>query len=473
MNPKSIACVLLAAILVAVGLGCEGARARWRRGAEGGAQPETARPPVAGGAPEAGSGPQAGAGAQATCVSAGCHATLLTAKTVHPAAEPCESCHESVATPHPRKGAKTFKLTQEQPALCYGCHVSSEDKKLVHFPVQQGMCTTCHDPHASNEARLLAQPVKALCESCHADHVAFKVVHGPVAVGDCTGCHDPHAGDGKALLLKAEEELCAGCHADVQEIGKKKNVHPALSGGCTSCHNPHGAAHPKLLAEEGQELCFQCHGDIGEKVKSAPVSHPAMMMGDGCASCHSPHASDNEKLLLNPERDICLGCHEGVVTKGMEVFHGPNNDGKCTRCHDPHGSEYSRLLVNKFPPGTYVPYRDTEYALCFGCHKRELVQDSETSSGTSFRDGDKNLHFVHVHDQVKGRSCRLCHSFHGSRAPMLIAEGVPFGKWSLPLKFVKTDTGGGCSPGCHAPKYYDRKSPGRKPGTVKASGRGS
>ena len=44
---------------------------------------------------------------------------------------------------------------------------------------------------------------------------------------------------------------------------------------------------------------------------------------------------------------------------------------------------------------------------------------------------------------------------------------MAFGKWKLPLKFVKTETGGGCSPGCHKPQYYDREVPGRKPAPPK------
>jgi len=68
-----------------------------------------------------------------------------------------------------------------------------------------------------------------------------------------------------------------------------------------------------------------------------------------------------------------------------------------------------------------------------------------------------------VNNKQKGRSCRLCHNVHGSAGPKLIPDTVVFGKWNLPLKFIKTDTGGGCSPGCHKQVFYDRKSPGRRP----------
>jgi predicted CXXCH cytochrome family protein len=403
------------------------------------------------------------AAAQDDCTAAQCHARLIEKGNVHPAAFTCESCHESTSTPHPKKGEQTFKLTSDPPELCSACHEAFGEKGHVHFPVEQGMCTTCHDPHASDESALLAQPMLELCGSCHADHVEFEVPHGPVSAGDCTACHAPHESDNAALLVAKSEALCATCHVDMQDLSQKKNVHPALLGGCTSCHDPHGSAHPKLLAEEGQQVCFLCHPDIGETVAESPVSHVPVQMDNGCPSCHSPHASDNDSLLLHPQREVCLACHEEVVTENMTVLHGPNNDGKCSGCHHPHGSQHAKLLVDMFPEEIYVPYTESAFALCFSCHNRDLLRYPDTSFATNFRDGEKNLHFVHVNDKEKGRSCKLCHNVHGSSDAKLIAESVPFGKWNLPLKFVKTETGGGCSPGCHRPAFYDRESPGRKP----------
>ena len=407
------------------------------------------------------------AAAEETCVTAQCHATLLKAKNVHPPTDSCTTCHESVTTPHPQKDKKTFKLTQEPPEVCTNCHDAFGKKSTVHPPVKDGMCTTCHNPHASDEPKLLAQPVKELCGACHSDKTGFKFMHGPVSAGDCTACHTPHESDSKSLLLKEGETLCVGCHVDMQEVLKKKNVHPALSGGCTSCHDPHGSAHPKLLSEEGAKLCFQCHDQIGEKVEKSPVVHAAVKSEKGCASCHSPHASDNAKLLLTPEKDACLGCHKDIITKTMTVLHGPINEGHCTACHDPHGAAYSKLLAREFSPDTYVPYTENEYALCFGCHKRDLLQYPDTSFATNFRDGERNLHYLHVNNKQKGRSCRLCHNLHGGSSPKLMRDSATFGKWNLPIKFVKTDTGGGCSPGCHKPAWYDRQSPGRKPESPK------
>jgi predicted CXXCH cytochrome family protein len=408
-----------------------------------------------------------GAAAQESCTTAQCHAALLKGKNVHAATDPCTNCHEATATPHPQKGKATFKLTQEPPALCQTCHDAFGTKSDVHPPAKEGMCTTCHNPHSSDEPKLLQQPLKDLCLTCHSELASFKNLHGPFSAGDCTACHAPHESNIKPLLLKQGDELCATCHVEVPDWLKKTEVHPALQGGCTSCHNPHGSAHPKLLSEEGAALCFQCHDQIQEKVEKSPVVHAAVKSAKGCMSCHSPHSSDNRKLLPADEKDTCLGCHKGIVTKDMTVVHGPIAKGLCTPCHNPHGSQNAKLLEKEFPQADYVPYTDTAYALCFSCHNRDLLQYPDTSFATNFRDGERNLHYLHVNNKQKGRSCVMCHNIHGGKSPRLIAESVTFGKWSLPIKFVKTENGGGCSPGCHRPQVYDRKNPGRKPEPAK------
>lgn len=405
-----------------------------------------------------------GGSAQESCQSAQCHATLVQGSVVHEAAESCDTCHEATATPHPQKGTATFKLTETEPALCTNCHDGLAGKAEVHAPFADGSCTTCHSPHAANNARLLLRPQKELCADCHSEPGAAKFAHGPVEAGDCTACHAPHTSDSKPLLARTGDALCVECHSDVRDlVAGKKLKHAALDDGCTSCHQAHGGDHPKLLGAAGPELCFQCHDDISDKVKKSPVVHAALASAKGCASCHSPHAADVEGLLLQTEKDGCLGCHEKVVTAAMTVLHGPIRDGSCTGCHEPHGGTQAKLLVDAFPATAYVPYTDTAYALCFTCHDRDLLKYPDTSFATGFRDGERNLHYLHVNNAQKGRSCVLCHNLHGGTNDALIAESVTFGSWKLPLKFVKSDDGGSCAPGCHRPATYDRKTPGKKP----------
>jgi predicted CXXCH cytochrome family protein len=407
------------------------------------------------------------------CVTAKCHSGMLKTKNIHPASDPCDNCHQSVATPHPKKKEKTFKLTAEVPALCYQCHSPFGTLKHIHPPVKDGMCTTCHNPHDSAEPKLLTQPLKDLCTSCHPDKIDHKFVHGPAATGDCTTCHNPHESKNARLLVKEGADLCFTCHVDMQSEVKKKVVHPALEGGCTSCHDPHGSSVKKFFAAAVPELCFQCHPGIDEALKSAKSIHPPIKSERSCVSCHSPHASDAPKLLPKAGKELCLDCHKDLIKKNQTVLHGPIKDGKCTACHNPHGTPNDKLLIKPYSSEFYVSYSDTEFQLCFSCHNRDLLRFPTTSFATGFRDGDKNLHYLHVNRKDRGKRCKVCHMVHAGENPKLIADKVPFGKWNLPLNFVKTETGGSCAPGCHQKYSYDRKNPGKeaKPDKTKEKGK--
>ena len=393
------------------------------------------------------------------CVTAKCHATMLKTKTIHPVAEPCDTCHQSISSPHPQAKVKTFKLTEEVPGLCFQCHPRFGTMKHIHPPVKDGMCTTCHNPHDSAEPKLLLQPVKDLCTQCHPDKIDYKFVHGPVATGDCTTCHNPHESANERLLVKNVPDLCFMCHVDVQDDMKKKVIHPALQMGCTSCHNPHGSSVKKFFASEGPDLCFQCHPDIKSKLASAKSVHAPIKTPRACATCHAPHSSDAPKLLPKSGKDLCLGCHKDLIKKSQTVLHGPIRDGVCVPCHDPHGSPNDRLLIKPYSTDFYVSYNDTEFPLCFSCHNRDLLRFPTTAYATGFRDGERNLHYLHVNRQDRGKRCKVCHVVHAGTNPKLIADKVPFGKWELPIKFVKNENGGKCSPGCHQPFSYDRKHP--------------
>lgn len=431
---------------------------------------------------EAGSGDKAETKAETkvepapnSCISSKCHTTILLKGKVHDVAEGCTDCHEELSTPHPSKGVKTFGLINDLPDLCYTCHDEFGKEKTVHSPVGDGACTDCHNPHSTAEAKLLIKPVGELCKECHEGPTDHAKLHGPVADGDCIACHNPHQTNTPTLLVKEVPALCVECHTDMEDELKKKLVHsPLESDGCVACHDPHGSAHDKMLSASGKDVCFSCHDTKADEINNAKVSHGAMDDDKGCMLCHSPHASDNASLLVKPTRDVCLECHDTDAPPKAAFLHGKKHDGNCAECHTPHGGDVERLLVAEFPDAKYQSYTDKSYPLCFTCHEREMVTARETSSATGFRDGKRNMHSVHVDDGEKGRTCQMCHSVHGSAQPKLIQHTIPFGKWEMQLKFVKTETGGGCTPGCHRPKFYDREEPGRKPpGTKNVVNRGA
>jgi predicted CXXCH cytochrome family protein len=169
----------------------------------------------------------------------------------------------------------------------------------------------------------------------------------------------------------------------------------------------------------------------------------------------------------------CLACHDKPIAKTVGavvaavgevaqpglVKHGPIRDGNCSGCHNLHGSQFSRLLSQPYPETFYQPFKAEAYALCFTCHDKNLVLTEKTEGLTRFRNGDLNLHYLHVNKPDRGRSCYACHSTHASAQPAHVRDTVPYGNWEIPINFKQTGTGGSCAPGCHRASAYDRASP--------------
>ncbi len=344
---------------------------------------------------------------------------------------------------------------------CASCHADAwPKKKVVHPPVQQGLCNACHRSSSATAHvfELAAPEGSAMCLQCHNARSSKKVLHPPVVEGLCLNCHDPHASDNVARLRLPVFETCTGCH-------------PTQGRQDRTALTRHGALDPAR----------------NERV---------------CVACHEPHQSDHERRLVDwPPSAVCLRCHDREVEADdrklldMKALldanpepakrHGPVREGRCPECHEPHGTDHWRLLKGPFPGTQYAPYDGPEtYGLCFRCHDARLAaepvlkdkavsnQDAEKDVSwgerpegkrllrggtTGFRNGDENLHFRHVNKVDKGRPCRFCHDVHASPNAKHIRPTAPFGQWDFQLAFKKTMTGGSCWPGCHVERRYDRE----------------
>jgi predicted CXXCH cytochrome family protein len=169
-----------------------------------------------------------------------------------------------------------------------------------------------------------------------------------------------------------------------------------------------------------------------------------------CTSCHKdPVKTETGQVIASFTEEV----------EGKASLHGPVAQQQCSGCHATHGGEHFRLLVKDYPRLFYSSFSPKNYALCFSCHPESLVLTERTSDLTDFRNGDLNLHYVHVNKPQRGRTCRSCHATHASDLPKHIRQSVPYGVWDLPIQFAKTETGGGCRPGCHVPYTYDRNAP--------------
>ncbi len=150
--------------------------------------------------------------------------------------------------------------------------------------MEDGGCFACHDPHGTSRPKMLrVDTTKELCLSCHnkplkreEDGVMLPDMkkhleentkwHGPIVAGECTGCHNPHGSDNSRMLkgpypskstakFKPESYVCFNCHQS-EKISKKstveftnfrknkKNLHfihvKRSSIVCGTCHEFHG-----------------------------------------------------------------------------------------------------------------------------------------------------------------------------------------------------------------------------------------
>ncbi len=145
------------------------------------------------------------------------------------AAGMCTSCHN----PHSSNIKKLLKAEPPDLCYtCHDKGMFT--KKNVHAPVAAGMCGDCHNPHSSDTMFQLPKPINDLCISCHSEanigngvHIArgFKASGHPVKEKKdprragrefaCSSCHDPHSSDwAKLYRYKAQSafELCQNCH---------------------------------------------------------------------------------------------------------------------------------------------------------------------------------------------------------------------------------------------------------------------
>jgi len=176
--------------------------------------------------------------------------------------------------------------TDTSASTCYSCHKALIAYPFVHEPASVWSCFSCHEDGAIPNYSV-SKPYTRMCFSCHLkqkeEREVKKYFHGPYTTGICSICHNPHASDYPFMLMKSTWDLCVSCH---MEKGSGKHIlerymfsagvvfHPTrgakdpLREGkeftCASCHNPHASYSPKLWRWDvgsGFSLCKKCHNN--------------------------------------------------------------------------------------------------------------------------------------------------------------------------------------------------------------------
>jgi predicted CXXCH cytochrome family protein len=315
------------------------------------------------------------------------------------------------------KAPETLGEDQE----CAECHGKYLKQTVVHKVMPDEACDACHEQDGDKHSFETSEDPEETCLVCHDYEDVEHPLHSPVQDQMCLECHDPHASKHAGLLRESERDTCLMCHEDVTELESGHRLHGALGekGSCLGCHHGHGTGPEALLrSDTASELCANCHGKV---IKQA----------------------DGRRIAAISE-----------MVKKAPTVHGPVAAGECLTCHAPHASEERALLTAPYPDKPYREFSEETYELCFQCHDVDAFE-SDDASGTEFRHGDRNLHALHV-NRSKGRTCRMCHDPHATKGDRLIREGAPFGKWTIPLGYKKTATGGSCASGCHVKREYQR-----------------
>jgi len=268
----------------------------------------------------------------------------------------CLNCHD------PHSSAKSSSLLESRaPSLCLKCHQTNKEsfaKKHMNYPVTTADCTSCHNPHGSNNRGLI-----------------FDVAHAAVTEGKCTECHQ------KPISLETKKkttQLCRECHQDmVDKTFNKNRVHwPLLDKvGCVNCHDPHATKEKKLLKGSIVKVCGRCHGDTVQlqewSIKSAKDERICEPVKKGnCIACHSPHAADN--VLLIREQDVnfalCGRCHEWETHSTHPIgekfidIRAKNLSLTCLSCHRACGTGNNPAML------TFT----TTHELCIQCHVERI-----------------------------------------------------------------------------------------------------
>ncbi|MEN8247290.1 MAG: cytochrome c3 family protein [Bacteroidota bacterium] len=251
------------------------------------------------------------------------HAIL---KTIFDGVPPLES---------PELTAKADTLKQVDTTNKDSTNVPDNTKRTYyHLPYLTKECASCHSEQHMGQ---LVKEEPDLCIECHVGLASFDMVrHGPVRGGYCSSCHNPHKSEEKGLLIAGGEKLCYTCHD--QQLTEQTVIHQKKNkkGECLTCHSPHSSDNGYLLTSDA---CYQCHD---KKVRDYSFLH-GPVAGNYCTTCHSDHGTGSKGLLIDAAPELCLGCHtESTIFMNKE--HQVPGIDDCLNCHNPHGGENQFFL---------------------------------------------------------------------------------------------------------------------------------
>lgn len=251
----------------------------------------------------------------------------------HPPAQlDCNNCHDPHNSPNP---FRTHRPIPDLCFGCHPDKKAHIQKaKTDHRELwMDKKCLNCHDPHFTDYPKQLKNAPMKLCFKCHnqeqksQDRMLINIKqwlennkdwHGPIRQQDCPACHDPHGTDNFRMLRRsfprkfyAEFEvgkygLCFGCHEKTLVLERYTTTLTKFRNGdeslhfrhvnrrkgrtCRACHELHASNHPKHIRDSVP---------FGEW--QLPTNYVKYKNGGKCApGCHVPRGYNRIKRVQNP-----------------------------------------------------------------------------------------------------------------------------------------------------------------------------
>lgn len=179
----------------------------------------------------------------------------------------CSSCHK-VHAAAPVVGL----LIDDNTEFCGKCHSSTKlgFMRRSNHPVLQGAvtCLSCHRfTKRADQNQMYG--FGRVCEDCHSDVAGpFRFEHPAanaydVQGGGCVECHNPHGSENDKLLKQPNGTLCQACHAVPRHNTAHSGAYANLD--CLTCHTDiHGSAVDYRFLDQNLNAKFgsscYCHG---------------------------------------------------------------------------------------------------------------------------------------------------------------------------------------------------------------------
>ncbi|WP_372793239.1 CxxxxCH/CxxCH domain-containing protein [Lutibacter sp.] len=316
--------------------------------------------------------------------------------------ENCFACHDgntasttisaaNIAIPGTSGNGHAFNVSAS--SGLYETNIPSDPAMAARLDSGNIVCSTCHDPHANTNGKLLVSPNSAdeMCKDCHlprdkgtyaADPInnigshpvgiaypattdynaghTLPLISSNVECSSCHGVHDvagsPLTTDGNLLKMTNDNNLCKDCHA----------YQPHQGFECLDCHQAHNGTNIMLIKNQididltaGVDLRSVTFSSQNSFIKGAGANNGI------CEVCHtstSYHTNIDDGTDHNDGAN-CTGCHSH---NGYPPLPDPQiitsfPQGSCHSCHETP-DDYPNTGAHAIHAG--APY----YYACSTCH---------------------------------------------------------------------------------------------------------